>query len=56
MTEPRPPRDHAHLYTVMDESEVKYYQWGEHVEDDITRLPKGWEARVAADSRVYFLE
>lgn len=30
--------------------------WGERAEDDITMLPKEWEARVADDSRVFFLK
>lgn len=33
-----------------------YYLWGEKDEDDITKLPKHWEARVADDNRVYFLK
>jgi WW domain-containing oxidoreductase len=32
-----------------------YLFWGESDEDDITRLPKNWEARVADDGRIYFL-
>ena len=40
---------------VADKEKV-YFLWGETEEDDITKLPKDWEARVAEDSRVYFLK
>ena len=33
-----------------------YLAWGERAEDDITLLPREWEARVAADSRLFFLK
>ena len=37
--------------------EKVYYRWGEREEEeDVTKLPKSWEARVAADSRVFFLK
>lgn len=33
-----------------------YLFWGETEAEDITLLPEGWEARVAQDNRVYFVE
>lgn len=33
-----------------------YHFWGETEADDITLLPERWEARVAQDNRVYFVE
>ena len=39
-----------------EEERVVYCQWGDSGEDDITRLPRDWEARVAADGRVFFLK
>ena len=36
--------------------EKVYHHWGDSEEDDITKLPKNWEARVASDGRLYFLK
>ena len=33
-----------------------YLVWGDMAEDDITKLPEEWEARVADDSRLYFVK
>ena len=33
-----------------------YMMWGERAEDDITKLPEEWEARVADDNRLYFVK
>lgn len=37
-------------------AERMVHVWGEKAEDDITMLPKEWEARVADDNRVFFLK
>ena len=50
---------HDHLHVCVKEMAVQqkvYLFWGESDEDDITRLPKDWEARVADDGRIYFLK
>lgn len=36
--------------------QVSYKVWGEFADDDITKLPQGYEARVADDNRVYFMK
>lgn len=36
-------------------SRHEYRTWGKLAEDDITRLPKEYEARVSEDNRVYFV-
>ena len=33
-----------------------YAMWGDRAEDDITKLPEEWEARVADDNRLYFVK
>ena len=33
-----------------------YSVWGCKPEDDITKLPEEWEARVADDNRLYFVK
>lgn len=33
-----------------------YMTWGDRAEDDITKLPEEWEARVADDNRLYFVK
>lgn len=33
-----------------------YLLWGDRSEDDITKLPDEWEARVADDNRIYFVK
>lgn len=33
-----------------------YRYWGEFEDDDITKLPRGCEARITDDNRVYFLK
>lgn len=35
--------------------QVSYRYWGEF-EDDITKLPESYEAKVTEDNRVYFLK
>lgn len=30
--------------------------WGDRLDDDITKLPKEWEARVSENDRVYFVK
>ena len=37
-------------------SRHEYRTWGKLAEDDITRLPKEYEARVSEDNRVYFVK
>ena len=38
------------------EEELVCVRWGDGEEDDVTRLPRHWEARIAADGRVFFLK
>ena len=33
-----------------------YLVWGQRKQDDITRLSREWEARVAEDGRVFFVK
>ena len=33
-----------------------YVWWGESGEDDITKLPKSYEARISDDDRVYYVK
>ena len=40
----------------MAERTRSYVMWGDRTEDDITKLPDEWEARVADDSRLYFVK
>lgn len=36
--------------------QVSYKFWGEFEDDDITKLPQDYEAKVADDNRVYFIK
>ena len=40
----------------MSQGVHSYLLWGERREDDITKLPDEWEARVADDNRIYFVK
>ena len=33
-----------------------YRFWGEFADDDITKLPSNYEARITDDDRLYFLK
>ena len=43
----------VHVSLIMAHS---YVMWGDRGEDDITKLPEEWEARVADDNRLYFVK
>ena len=36
--------------------EICYSVWGELKEDDITKIPQHYEAKVTDDDRVYFIK
>lgn len=34
----------------------EYRYWGEFEDDDVTKLPQRYEAKVTGDNRVYFIK
>lgn len=36
--------------------EISYSLWGESEDDDITKIPQYYEAKVTDDNRVYFIK